>query len=69
MTAEGHKVASLHGAKDAGERDAIIDALKTYGADHVAGITVGNEYMLKYARIHPPFLARAQLSISSRTAT
>ncbi|KII85166.1 hypothetical protein PLICRDRAFT_166743 [Plicaturopsis crispa FD-325 SS-3] len=25
MTAEGHKVASLHGAKDAGERDTIID--------------------------------------------
>ena len=25
MTAEGHKVASLHGAKDAQERDAIID--------------------------------------------
>ena len=25
MTAEGHKVASLHGAKDAAERDSIID--------------------------------------------
>ena len=25
MTAEGHKVASLHGAKDASERDLIID--------------------------------------------
>jgi ATP-dependent RNA helicase DDX19/DBP5 len=25
MSAEGHQVASLHGAKDAGERDAIID--------------------------------------------
>jgi ATP-dependent RNA helicase DDX19/DBP5 len=25
MTAEGHKVASLHGAKDASERDTIID--------------------------------------------
>jgi ATP-dependent RNA helicase DDX19/DBP5 len=25
MSAEGHKVASLHGAKDATERDAIID--------------------------------------------
>lgn len=25
MTAEGHKVASLHGAKDAADRDAIID--------------------------------------------
>ena len=47
MTAEGHKVASLHGAKDAGERDAIIDAIKTYGTDHISGITVGNEFILK----------------------
>ncbi|KAI0076006.1 glycoside hydrolase [Panus rudis PR-1116 ss-1] len=30
------------------QRDAIIDALKTYGADHVLGVTVGNEYMLNY---------------------
>lgn len=29
------------------QRDAIIDAIKTFGADHVTGITVGNEYMLK----------------------
>lgn len=28
MSAEGHKVASLHGAKDAGERDAIIDRFR-----------------------------------------
>ncbi|TFY76666.1 hypothetical protein EWM64_g7345 [Hericium alpestre] len=28
MTAEGHKVASLHGAKDATERDAIIDRFR-----------------------------------------
>jgi exo-beta-1,3-glucanase (GH17 family) len=30
------------------QRDAIKEALQTYGLDHVAGITVGNEYMLKY---------------------
>lgn len=30
------------------QRDAIKEALQTYGADHVAGITVGNEFMLKY---------------------
>lgn len=29
------------------QRDAIKEALQTYGADHVAGITVGNEFMLK----------------------
>ena len=28
MTAEGHKVASLHGAKDGTERDAIIDGFR-----------------------------------------
>lgn len=28
MTAEGHKVASLHGAKDAAERDAVIDQFR-----------------------------------------
>jgi ATP-dependent RNA helicase DDX19/DBP5 len=28
MTAEGHKVASLHGAKDAGERDSVIDSFR-----------------------------------------
>ncbi|KAH9481297.1 RNA helicase required for poly(A+) mRNA export [Psilocybe cubensis] len=34
MTAEGHKVASLHGAKDASERDAIIDRFRE-GRDKV----------------------------------
>jgi ATP-dependent RNA helicase DDX19/DBP5 len=28
MTKEGHKVASLHGAKDAAERDAVIDQFR-----------------------------------------
>ncbi len=35
------------------QRDAIIDAIKTYGTDHVAGITVGNEYILKYVSVPP----------------
>ncbi|THH00375.1 hypothetical protein EW026_g2157 [Hermanssonia centrifuga] len=30
------------------QRDTIEDAIKTYGVDHVAGVTVGNEYMLNY---------------------
>ena len=29
------------------QRDIIRQALETYGSDHVAGITVGNEFMLK----------------------
>lgn len=30
------------------QRAAIKEAIETYGPDHVAGITVGNEFMLKY---------------------
>lgn len=33
------------------QRDLIRDAIQTYGADHIAGITVGNEFMLKWALI------------------
>jgi exo-beta-1,3-glucanase (GH17 family) len=35
------------GAAYVRQRDTIVDALKTYGEDHVLGITVGNEFMLK----------------------
>ena len=30
------------------QRNAIVEALQKYGTVHVSGITVGNEYMLKY---------------------
>jgi exo-beta-1,3-glucanase (GH17 family) len=30
------------------QKQAIKDVIATYGTDHIAGITVGNEYMLKY---------------------
>jgi exo-beta-1,3-glucanase (GH17 family) len=30
------------------QRDVIQTTLQTYGTDHISGITVGNEYMLKY---------------------
>lgn len=30
------------------QRDTIKQAIQTYGTDHIAGITVGNEYMLNY---------------------
>jgi exo-beta-1,3-glucanase (GH17 family) len=29
------------------QRDAMKEAIKTYGTDHIAGVTVGNEFMLK----------------------
>ncbi|KAG0152166.1 hypothetical protein CROQUDRAFT_667483 [Cronartium quercuum f. sp. fusiforme G11] len=28
------------------QMDAVVDAIKTYGSEHIAGITVGNEYLL-----------------------
>jgi exo-beta-1,3-glucanase (GH17 family) len=30
------------------QRELIKDAIQTYGTDHVAGVTVGNEFMLNY---------------------
>jgi len=30
------------------QRDLIDSALQTYGTDHIGGVTVGNEFMLKY---------------------
>jgi exo-beta-1,3-glucanase (GH17 family) len=29
------------------QRDLIKDAIETYGTKHIAGVTVGNEFMLK----------------------
>ncbi|KAG6817845.1 hypothetical protein H0H87_001677 [Tephrocybe sp. NHM501043] len=30
------------------QRDTLKDAIQTYGVDHIAGMTVGNEFMLNY---------------------
>ncbi|KAH0587829.1 hypothetical protein H2248_006588 [Termitomyces sp. 'cryptogamus'] len=30
------------------QRDIVKDAIQTYGVDHIAGVTVGNEFMLNY---------------------
>jgi len=30
------------------QRDKVIDAIKTYGPDHVGGVTVGNEFILDF---------------------
>lgn len=29
------------------QKEAIVAAINTYGTDHIAGVTVGNEFMLK----------------------
>jgi len=34
------------------QRDEINSALQTFGADHVEGVTVGNEFMLNYLNAH-----------------
>jgi exo-beta-1,3-glucanase (GH17 family) len=31
------------------QRQAIVDAIKTHGTDHILGVTVGNEFMLAFA--------------------
>ncbi|KAH9856667.1 glycoside hydrolase [Lenzites betulinus] len=43
------------------QRDAIIDALKTYGTDHVAGITVGNEFILNYLNANGGTVANSDI--------
>lgn len=35
------------------QRDIIVEAIKTYGTDNIAGVTVGNEFMLKYDALVP----------------
>ncbi|KAF8639639.1 hypothetical protein AX17_000904 [Amanita inopinata Kibby_2008] len=42
-------------SEDAGyqrQRDALKEAIQTYGTDHIGGITVGNEFMLNYLTAH-----------------
>jgi exo-beta-1,3-glucanase (GH17 family) len=45
------------GVAYARQRDILKETLQKYGADNVAGITVGNEFILKYVTlIHPVFI-------------
>lgn len=46
-----YPIATDNGTAYQRQRDVILQALKTYGKDHVAGITVGNEFMLKWVLI------------------
>jgi len=43
-----YNVPNDQGAAYVRQRDLIIDAIKTYGPDHIGGVTVGNEFMLNY---------------------
>lgn len=43
-----YPIATDNGAAYERQRDTLKEALQTYGADNVAGMTVGNEFMLKF---------------------
>jgi len=43
-----YNLATDNGTAYTRQRQAIVDAINTYGTDHIEGITVGNEFMLDY---------------------
>ncbi|EAU85332.2 glucan 1,3 beta-glucosidase [Coprinopsis cinerea okayama7 len=47
-----YPVATDNGDAYKRQRDIIKDAISTYGTDHIAGVTVGNEFMLNYVTAH-----------------
>lgn len=51
-------IATDNGAAYQRQRDIIKSAITTYGTDHIGGITVGNEFMLKYVTIIHDYLNR-----------
>jgi len=51
-----YPIATDNGASYQRQRDAIKSAIKTYGTDHIGGVTVGNEFMLKYVAILSSFI-------------
>lgn len=40
-------IATDNGASYQRQRDVLKSAIQTYGTDHIGGVTVGNEFMLK----------------------
>ena len=49
------------------QRDVIKEAIQTYGTDNNGGVTVGNEFMLKYASLALSTLLIPLLSASLHT--
>ena len=47
----GISVAENADADYTSQRDAVISVLQTYGTDGVLGVTVGNEFMLKFVPV------------------
>ena len=46
-----YAVATDNGTAYQRQRDEIKTAIQTYGTDHIGGVTVGNEFMLKYGHL------------------
>jgi hypothetical protein len=42
-----YPIATDNGAAYYRQRDLITQAIQTYGTDHIAGISVGNEFILE----------------------
>ncbi|KAH9963096.1 glycoside hydrolase superfamily [Lactifluus volemus] len=47
-----YPIATDNGAAYYRQRDLITQAIQTYGTDHIAGISVGNEFILDYLMAH-----------------
>lgn len=47
------------------QRDAIFSVFQTYGVANVAGLTVGNEYMLEYVHKYSWVLGAHEFSVCS----
>jgi hypothetical protein len=50
-----YPVATDNGTEYQKQKKAIVDAINTYGTGNIAGVTVGNEFMLKSVHRFPFF--------------
>ena len=56
-----YPVATDNGTAYERQRDLIKSAIQTYGSEHIAGVTVGNEFMLKCVSVFIPEFEVQQL--------
>jgi hypothetical protein len=47
------------GVEYANQKQDIVSAITTYGTDHIAGVCVGNEFMLEFVHPFPSLNCRA----------
>jgi exo-beta-1,3-glucanase (GH17 family) len=60
-----YPVATDNGTAYQRQRGLIQSAIQTYGTEHIAGVTVGNEFMLKWVFIFIPEFEAQQLNFYS----